>query len=314
MGVMLNDVATVIQADVFASNGVVHVIDQVILPPRNLAEVATDAGFTSLVGAVGAADPGVLAALTGDNDLTVFAPTNDAFAAVSDVTATLDQAGLTSVLLYHVVPGKLTAADLTFDADDLFKGEQNTFFLETVNGADLRVDVTPMGVWLNETAIVSTPNVMARNGVIHVIDQVLLPPANLATVATEAGFSKLVEAVGAADPAVAAALTGVGPLTVFAPTDAAFDAISATVAGLDQATLTQVLLFHVVPGAVYASEVPLDTPIATANAAGDTVTVTADAEGNLFVNGARIVATNVLAGNGVIHVIDAVILPPAPAD
>lgn len=310
LGVLLNGGALVSIPDVYARNGVVHVIDQVLLPPMDLAETASSLGFDSLVAAVGSADPAVGDALTGSAPLTVFAPTDAAFAAASSITATLDQAGLTDVLLYHVVPGALTAEDLTFDASDLFNGESSTLFATTANGADLRIDVTPMGVWLNETAMVSTPNVVAKNGIIHAIDGVLLPPENLATLASNAGFSELVAAVSAANPTVAAALTGDQPLTVFAPTDEAFQAIASTVAGLDQATLTEILLYHVVPGRVYASEVPLDTPIATANTAGDTITVTKDMNGVLHVQDAQILSTNIVAGNGVIHVIDKVILPP----
>ena len=281
---------------------------------RNIAEIATLAGLSELVGAVGAADPAVAAALTGSNKLTVFAPSNAAFQAISEVTAGLSTAALTDILLYHVVPGDLSAADLTLDTDDIFNGESNTFYVTTANGADLRLDVTPFGVLINNDAMVSLPNVEASNGIAHVIDSVLLPPANLATVANDNGFTTLVTAVGAAAPAVGAALTGDSPLTVFAPTNEAFSDLGATLSTLleteNQGQLTEILLYHVVPGRVYASEVPLGTPVATANTAGDTVTFTTDAEGNLFVNDAKILSTNVIAGNGVIHVIDKVITPP----
>jgi len=282
---------------------------------RDIAELAGDAGLSTLVTAVGAADPSVATALTTGGPFTVFAPTNTAFSALGDTLTTLlepaNQGMLTDVLLYHVVSGDLSAADLTLDAMDIFSGESNSFFVETLLGADIKVEVTPMGVMLNGSAMVAMPNVMASNGTVHVIDGVLLPPENLATVATDAGFSELVNAVGAADPAVAAALTGDGPLTVFAPTNEAFQAISSTVAGLSTAQLTEILLYHVVPGKVYASEVPLDTPITTADTAGNTVTITKDSSGQLMINGAKIIATDVMAGNGVIHVIDQVILPPS---
>ncbi|MFP4540846.1 MAG: fasciclin domain-containing protein [Opitutales bacterium] len=307
--VMLNGSAMVTTPDVFASNGVVHLIDEVLLPPEDLATTAANAGLSSLVATVGEADASVGEALTGDGPLTVFAPTDDAFAAVSDVTDGLSESELTDVLLYHVVPGELTASDLLIDAMDLFNGEEGMFYLTTVNGADLKVEVTPMGVLLNDSAMVTTTDVMASNGVAHVINAVLLPPADLATVATDAGFSELVTAVGDADPAVLAALTGDTDYTVFAPTNAAFQAISDTVDGLTTQELTDILLYHVVPGKIYASEVPLDTPIETVN--GATVTFTADSSGALFINGAEITMTNVMAGNGVIHVIDAVITPPA---
>jgi uncharacterized surface protein with fasciclin (FAS1) repeats len=295
----------------------------ILLPKReamNIAEVAGNTGVLStLVTAVGAADASIAAALTGDGSLTVFAPTNDAFAAIQETVNTLlqseNQAMLDKVLLYHVVSGELSAADLTFDVEDVFLGEANTFYVTTLAGSEIRIDVTPMGVMVNGSAMVDIPNVYASNGVVHVIDAVLLPPEDLATVATNAGFSTLVTAVGAADPAVAAALTGDADLTVFAPTNEAFAAIQDTVNTLlepsNQAQLTNVLLYHTVNGKFYATDVPLDTPIATNAAGGATIEITADASGTLFVNGIEILQTNVTADNGVIHVIDGVLVPSA---
>lgn len=284
---------------------------------RNIATLAGDSGLSTLVTAVGAADASIAAALTGAGPLTVFGPTNQAFANLGSTLDTVlqpeNQGMLTDILLYHVISGELTAEDLTFDADDTLAGESNTFFIETLLGADLKFEVTSGGVLINGVSAVVSPNLDASNGIVHVIDEVLLPPENLAVVATNAGFSELVGAVGAADPAVAAALTGTAPLTVFAPTDEAFATFNASLPpeGISTAALTEALLYHVVAGKVYAADVPLDTAIPTVNTAGDTITITTDSNGDLLVNDAKILSTNVMAGNGVIHVIDKVLAPAA---
>jgi uncharacterized surface protein with fasciclin (FAS1) repeats len=157
-------------------------------------------------------------------------------------------------------------------------------------------------------------DVQASNGVIHAIDKVLLP-ANKNIVETAVAtptFSILVEAVVAAD--LADTLSGVGPFTVFAPTDAAFGALltelNVTKAQLlaDTALLTKVLTYHVVPGRILKAGVPVGAPITTVQ--GETFTVNASlAITDQRARSANITATDVLASNGVIHVIDKVILP-----
>lgn len=275
--------------------------------------------LSTLVAAVLAADPSIATALSADGALTVFAPTNDAFAAIQSTVDTLlepaNQGLLNNVLLYHVVAGSYSASDLGLDVADVFLGESATRYIETLAGTEIRVDITPFGVTLNGSSSVIMPNVRTSNGIVHVISEVLIPPANIATVATNAGFSTLVAAVGAADPAVAAALTGDGPLTVFAPTNEAFAAIQATVDTLlepaNQAALTNILLYHTVAGKFYANDVPLDTAIATNAAGGATIVVTQGEDGKLYVNGIEILSTNITAGNGVIHVIAGVLVPTA---
>jgi LPXTG-motif cell wall-anchored protein len=146
-------------------------------------------------------------------------------------------------------------------------------------------------------------------------------PEPIATIATNGGFNTLVAAVGAADPAVLAAIDDCedGPVTVFAPTDAAFAALpEGTIDALlaDPATLTDILLYHVVPGSVdAAAAIAADgTDVTAAN--GDPISI-AVVDGSVVLNGsATVTTTDIVACNGIIHVIDAVILPPAdaPAD
>jgi uncharacterized surface protein with fasciclin (FAS1) repeats len=157
-------------ADVAATNGVIHVIDQVMLPPsQNIVETAIAAGsFTKLAGALVAT--GLDKTLTGDGPFTVFAPTDDAFAAFETknpgVLASLSTAQLTDILLYHVVSGWNGPADLK-DGQSV-----NT----ALTGKSLKVSTTS-GVKVNDSKVTSA-NIVTTNGVIHVIDAILLPPSN----------------------------------------------------------------------------------------------------------------------------------------
>ncbi len=184
--VMVND-ATVTAVDVDASNGVIHVIDSVLLPPSGeemssgmggteqatgtIVDVATEAGsFNTLLAAAQAA--GLVDTLAGDGPFTVFAPTDDAFAAAlaslgltaEELLADTDT--LRSILTYHVVPGEVPASQVvTLDGQSV----------TTVNGADVRIGVAGETVKVND-ATVTAVDVDASNGLIHVIDSVLLPP------------------------------------------------------------------------------------------------------------------------------------------
>ena len=170
--VYLNDTVEVIITDVEASNGVIHVIDSVLLPPAKLSDIGDTAGadgrFTTLAAALGAAE--LVDTLKGEGPFTVFAPTDDAFAKLPEGTVetlllpeNLDQ--LKSILLYHVVGGKIMASDVvTLTSAD------------TVLGEAVTIKVEDGKVYLNDTVEVIITDVEASNGVIHVIDAVLLPP------------------------------------------------------------------------------------------------------------------------------------------
>ncbi len=177
--VYLNDNVKVIATDIEASNGVIHVIDTVLLPPTEQASVSTDkkdivdtavadGRFKTLVAAVQAA--GLVDTLKGEGPFTVFAPTDDAFAALP--AGTLDtllkpenKQQLIDILTYHVVPGKVMAADVT----KLDKAP-------TVLGKDINIKVQDGKVILNDKVQVILTDIETSNGVIHVIDGVLLPP------------------------------------------------------------------------------------------------------------------------------------------
>jgi transforming growth factor-beta-induced protein len=173
--VYIND-AKVIITDIETSNGVIHVIDAVILPATEAAEEAqtiveiavADERFSTLVAAVTAAE--LVETLSGEGPFTVFAPTNDAFAAlpagtVESLLLPENKQALTDILLYHVVSGKVMAADVV-----------GLTSAPTVLGKDLTITVRDGKVFLNDTVEVIITDIEASNGVIHVIDAVLLPP------------------------------------------------------------------------------------------------------------------------------------------
>ncbi len=296
---MIND-SQVVLADIEAANGVIHVIDTVLLPPQKatIADIVKgDERFSTLLAAVEAA--GLVETLSGEGSFTVFAPTNDAFAKLpaGTIEALLqDIPQLTSILLYHVVPGKLMAADVT--ASD---------YLTTAQGESVRIKLEEGNAFINEAQIIFV-DIETANGVIHVIDTVILPGKTIVDVAVNDGrFTTLVTALQAAD--LVETLQGEGPFTVFAPTDDAFAKLPAgTIDSLlnDIPTLTNILLYHVVAGAVKSDQVVTLTSADTV--AGKAVSIKVE-DGKVFINDAQVVIVDIVTRNGIIHVIDTVLLP-----
>ena len=353
--VKVND-ATVVATDIQATNGIIHVIDTVLLPPAEedpeappaeeepeapeaeeepeapepsgtIVEVAVESGaFPTLIAAVQAA--GLVDTLNSEGPFTVFAPTEEAFAtalANLDVTAEELLANtelLTAVLTYHVLSGEAPSEVVaTLDGQSI----------ATVNGADVTITVDGDTVRVNDATVV-TVDIQATNGIIHVIDTVLLPPAQeepeaaetedapepsgtIVEVAVESGaFPTLIAAVQAAG--LVDTLNSEGPFTVFAPTEEAF---ATALANLDVTAeellantelLTAVLTYHVL-----AIEAPAELvvtldgeSVTTVNGADITITIDGD---TVKVNDATVVATDIQATNGIIHVIDTVLLPPS---
>jgi uncharacterized surface protein with fasciclin (FAS1) repeats len=284
--------------------------------PNLVEAVQADPDFSVLAEAVVAAD--LATTLSGDGPFTLFAPTNAAF---TELLAELgltkeelfaDKALLTAVLTYHVVAGEVMAADIPLGSP-----------ITTVQGGYFKIDsssgVLAVTDGRNRVSPISATDQEVENGVIHVVDKVLLP-ADKTVVQTAAAlaagdppeFTLLVEALQVTG--LDATLSGTGPFTVFAPTDAAFaellDELQLTKDELfaDTALLSSVLTYHVVPGLVLAADVPVGAPITTVQGGSfsvDSSLVITDTAGRT----ANITLTDVLAGNGVIHVIDRVILP-----
>ncbi len=270
-----------------------------------IVQTAIGAGqFTTLASLLEKA--GLVDTLANGGPFTVFAPTDAAFAKVPK--ATLDAlaanpAALRSVLLYHVVPGRVTAADVVkLDS------------AKTLDGRSVAIKVVD-GKVLVDGAQVMTPDVMASNGVIHVIDSVLIPkkaaatkPKNIVQTAVAARtFKTLATLLKRAG--LAGTLQGKGPFTVFAPTDAAFAKVpKATLAALakNKAKLRSVLLYHVVAGKVTAAKVVKLRTAKTLN--GEPVAIRVS-RGKVTVGGARVTTADVIASNGVIHVVNKVLIP-----
>jgi transforming growth factor-beta-induced protein len=253
--------------------------------------------FVQLAGYV--VDAGLVETLRG-GPFTVFAPTDDAFAKIPpDILHAVRDGGLLeTVLTYHVVPGEIALADLE-------DGE-----LETAAGIPLTISRVGDQVYVNGTAIVAG-DVGATNGVIHVIGDVMVPPiGDIIDVATTLpGFETLASLVTQAD--LVDTLKGEGPFTVFAPLDAAFEALpAATVDAVtsDDALLTTVLTYHVIPGKLSLSDLQ---PGSIETVAGIELEVTKDDDGNTLINGIPVAVGNVQASNGVIHVLGEVLVPPS---
>ena len=260
---------------------------------KDIIDTALAAGsFTKLAAALTSA--GLIDALKGPGPFTVFAPTDAAFAAFESanpgVLAGLSKAALTEILTYHVVAGASVASK------DL-KDEQ---VFTALSGSPLLID-TSSGVKVDD-AKVTTADVVASNGVIHVIDQIMLPPKDdiVATAIAAGTFTKLAAALTTAD--LVTTLQGKGPFTVFAPTDAAFAKLAAVPTG---DALKNVLLYHVVAGAVGSGDLKAG-PVPT-QLAGKSVTVSLT--GGVKINDSTVTAANILAKNGVIHVVDTVLVP-----
>jgi len=281
--------------------------------PKDIVDTAiADGRFTTLVTAVKAA--GLVDTLKGAGPFTVFAPTDDAFAklpagTVEDLLKPENLETLKNILLYHVVAGKVMAADVvTLDgktADTALKDHP------------LNISVKDGKVYLNENVEVIITDIETSNGVIHVIDSVLLPEEKLSdivdTAVADSRFTTLVAAVQAAG--LVETLKGEGPFTLFAPTDEAFAKLPAgTVEDLlkpeNLETLTNILLYHVVPGKVMAADVvQLDGQMVDTALEGQQIKITVK-DGKVYLNDTvQVIITDIETSNGVIHVIDAVLLP-----
>ncbi len=274
--------------------------------PKTVTEVVVGSeNHNTLEAAVVAAN--LVETLNGEGPFTVFAPTDAAFAALPAGTLEAllaDPTGdLTKILTFHVVPAKAMAADL-----------KDGQVLTTVSGGELSVSIVDGTVMINGVKV-STADIAAENGVVHVLDGVLLPPAPPAPSNTVVDVIVNSESHGTLEAAVIAAglaetLAGEGPFTVFAPTDAAFAALpEGTVETLLQdptGDLAKILLYHAVGAKALSTDLSNEQVIATVN--GANVTVTINDEG-VFINKAKVTVADIAASNGVVHVIDAVLLP-----
>ena len=297
------DNAMVTLADLVADNGVVHVIDAVLIPstPTNSIYdiVSNSPSHTTLKTAIDAcALDGVL---SGSGPFTLFAPTDAAFNLLpaGTVTALLnDIPQLTDILKHHVVADSVMSGMLT-----------NNQIVTTLHGTDVTVTISGGNVYI-DNAMVTLADLVADNGVVHVIDAVLLPPTNTVydIVSNSPDHTTLKAAIDACS--LDGVLSGPGPFTLFAPTDAAFNLLPAgTVTALlnDIPQLTDILKHHVVGSSVMSTMLSNNQVVTTLN--GTDITVTINSMGDVFIDNAQVVVADIVADNGVVHVIDAVLLP-----
>jgi uncharacterized surface protein with fasciclin (FAS1) repeats len=315
----INDSA-VVATDILATNGIIHVIDAVLVPPTeepdpalNIVETALEAGsFQTLASLLVAT--GLDAVLADESTLfTVFAPTDDAFAKLSAETLTALQSDpelLKSVLLYHVLAGQAVDATTAIGL--------NGQSVETANDQNVEIALRDQALFINDSQVIIA-DVRASNGIIHAIDSVLMPPATPAEpaptlaqiVSGDSNFRILNYALH---------VTGLtrtlddasGTFTVFAPTDRAFYRLGyRNLIWLfrNRDVLRSVLLYHVLPDIRVdaATAFTLDTAaVTTAN--GQDLTVNVRGE-KLFINRSKVIAADIEASNGIAHVLNRVLIP-----
>ena len=279
--------------------------------------VVADANFSTLEAAVVKAN--LATTLSGDGPFTVFAPDDAAFTASGITSATINTltpAQLQAILLYHTLGSKILASDVPAGPNAK---------VVTASGDSVFVTRNASGVYINGIKV-SQADINASNGVIHKIGRVLNPPAGtIVETAVASGLDSLVKAVTRAttapggDPSLAGTL-GTATLTVFAPTNAAFtnllSALSLTnINDIPIATLLAVLRYHVVAGRAFSSDLANgslvmlaggNTTINLTNGTGGAPTITGTNNGGTSSN---IIATNIICRNGVVHLIDRVLIP-----
>ncbi len=309
--------------DILARNGVVHVVDQVILPsfPTVVDVALVNPDFSILVDALtrGSLETDFVGTLTGEGPFTVFAPTNDAFAALLTELglASLDDVSdsvLTETLLNHVLSGEVLAGDLS-----------EGLVAQSLFGDDLTFSLDPSATVTDEnsrTSNITVTDITTRNGVVHVIDQVLLPnllPNNaVEVVQADANFSILETALtrtGLAFDFIGFLVDDTRTVTVFAPTNEAFSALlselgASSLADIDDATLEAVLKMHLLSGEVLAGDLSDGLEVATLE--GESIVFDLSSGAAIVDPNGReigITATDVLTQNGVVHVVDRVIMP-----
>lgn len=251
--------------------------------------------------------------LATTQNLTVFAPNNAAFTAAGLTEAVINStpvATLQAILQYHVLGTKVTSSAVPVGPNAE---------VATLSGVKLFATKSANGVFVNGVKVI-TADVSASNGVIHVIDRVLTPPAGNIVVTAQAvpTLSYLVAAVLRADASgtsISGALSAAGPLTVFAPTNQAFiDAGFPTIASINAAnpnTLKNILLYHVIAARVFSSDLTEGAQPATAQGGKVTIKLAGGAKVRGISNTADsdIVITDIVTTNGVVHVINKILLP-----
>ena len=306
---VLNGSVNVTEGPIEAVNGVYYVIDNLLLPPNVVDRAELEGNFTTLLTAlerVGLDE--VLMADTGS--FTIFAPTDAAFTASGINLATVSDENLTDLLLYHVLGTAVPSAAIPGG-----QSFQTTLSTDAPEGSmlSLLLSNNPDSITINGSAQVVAADRYGSNGVIHGIDQVL----QMQTIADFVMKADQLDSLQAALMAVGLDddLAQDGALTVFAPVNAAFTAAADTIATLDAMSIEEVLLYHVTQGNIRSGDLEDDTVVNTLNSGQSFSIDLADEEDAAPViitsDSTRVnfVTTDVQATNGVLHLIDGVLLP-----
>jgi len=285
--------------------------DDMMLPTNDIVALATSTSdLSTLVTAITTAD--LTSVLQGDGPFTVFAPTNDAFDNLEDgvLETLLDNPDLLAeVLQYHVVSGKVMSTDLS-------NGDVATL----LSGKSINVSIMDGVVTLNNNAMVTNADNEASNGVVHIIDEVLLPEGfelpkdNIVSIASETpSLSILVDAL-TMFPDLVDALSSDGNYTVFAPTNDAFTALLGIIgqSSLDDVpedVIERLLKYHVISSAALMSGDLTDGQMAATLLSDDDKVSVGISGSDVTINGANVTTANVEASNGIVHIVDAVLVP-----
>ena len=307
--VIMIDMSTVTFANIVADNGIVHVIDMVLLPSTDeqtvMDIIANSPIHTTLNQAITAAN--LQETLSGDGPFTVFAPADEAFDGLPPGTLDLilaNQDELIDLLYNHVHSGEVYSEDL-----------EDGMMVPTLNGTELEVSIDGMTVMINLATVIEA-DLPASNGVVHIIDKILLPGMGevdttvWSIIKASPIHTTLEAAIDAAG--LGETLSGDGPYTVFAPTDDAFDALPE--GAVDELLaniplLTEILLHHVHADNALAEDLMDGMEIPTMN--NDVLVVTIDGS-SVMIDMASVIQADVVADNGVVHIIDMVLIPADP--
>lgn len=304
--VKINGEVSVTTADIDRSNGVIHAVDKVIKLPNLLTFVTADPELSSLAST---ATTDVVNALKGTDPLTLLAPNKAAFTALGDISG-LTPEQVQNILLNHVIAGKNLSTNLS-------TGYGNTLatYADTNNNLSIYINTTD-GVSFNGISDVITADVVASNGVVHIINTVITLPDVTTFATADATFSSLAGALtdaGLVSKLQATNGTGTpeAPFTIFAPTNDAFSDITVPTGQ----ALIDVLTYHVIEKSNVRSSDLESVAGAVTTVNGETVTISADPAtitGNANTSASNIIVTDVQASNGIIHAIDQVVLPGGP--
>jgi uncharacterized surface protein with fasciclin (FAS1) repeats len=312
--------ATLVGALISACGGTDSGDDQT---PGTMVTVATRGGFSALV--LAATRAGLADELSAaSSNLTLLAPTNDAFGllsnqlgfrSIAEMVDALPASTLESILRYHMLPGSLTGADLLADDDDSLTtslvqgGTTLTLPLDKTNGLRVTDSIGRVGIF----GVTDIPN---DNGVFHVVDRVLIPPRLLTVLQTvQSNPERFQGLVNNVNPALTTALNDpTASYTLFAPVNEAFTAAAPVLQPLAPNQVEAALRYHVLGTRVLSSEIPFGTPLSTL-LAGQTFTINAGSPPTIddtTDTNARITGVDIIASNGVVHIIDKVLLPVLP--